>query len=424
MLDYINTDYTPLKDELICEFYVRPHPTITFETAAQNIAAESSIGTWTDISTMNPEVATRLRPTVFSIDKRKKHIKIAYPIELFESGNIPQMLSSIAGNIYGMKALDKLRLVDVHFPKKMMRSFKGPRHGIDGIRKIIKIKKRPLTGTIVKPKVGLSPQQHANVAYEAWVGGLDIVKDDENLTSMTFNPFDERIKLTLKARDEAQKKTGEYKMYMPNITADTDEMIRRAEYVKRMGGEYIMIDILTAGFASLQTIRNLNLGMVIHAHRAGHGAITRDPEHGMTMLVIAKLARLIGVDQLHIGTVIGKMEGSAIEVSEIEEEIDSEFIPAKRKSHHLEQSWDRIKPVFPVCSGGLHPGHVPKLLKLMGTNIIAQFGGGCHGHPDGTRSGAMAIRQAVTAAMKKQKLETAAKRHPELARALEKFGMK
>ena len=421
MLDYINLKYKPKKTDLVCEFYVEANG-VSFEESAENIAGESSIGTWTDLSTMNEKIAHQLKPKVFYLNEKENIIKVAYPEELFEPGNMPQILSSIAGNIYGMKILKNLRLEDITFTKKLLESFPGPEFGIAGIRKLLKEKDRPLIGTIVKPKVGLNEKQHADIAYEAWVGGLDIVKDDENLSSMSFNNFYERIRQTLKARDMAEVKTGHKKIYMPNVTSETMEMLKRARFVKANGGEYVMIDILTAGYASLQTLRNANLGLVIHAHRAGHAALTRNHQHGISMLAIAKIARLIGVDQLHIGTAVGKMDGAAIEVEAIKNEIEAKFVHEKKKQHILEQKWGNIKPVFAVCSGGLHPGMTAELVKIMGKNIIAQYGGGCHGHPDGTRAGATSIQQAVEAVMKKKSLPEYAKTHEELAKALELWG--
>ncbi|MCK5107471.1 MAG: type III ribulose-bisphosphate carboxylase [Nanoarchaeota archaeon] len=421
LLDYINLKYKPKKTDLVCEFYVEANG-VSFEESAENIAGESSIGTWTDLSTMNEKIAHQLKPKVFYLNEKENIIKVAYPEELFEPGNMPQILSSIAGNIYGMKILKNLRLEDITFTKKLLESFPGPEFGIAGIRKLLKEKDRPLIGTIVKPKVGLNEKQHADIAYEAWVGGLDIVKDDENLSSMSFNNFYERIRQTLKARDMAEVKTGHKKIYMPNVTSETMEMLKRARFVKANGGEYVMIDILTAGYASLQTLRNANLGLVIHAHRAGHAALTRNHQHGISMLAIAKIARLIGVDQLHIGTAVGKMDGAAIEVEAIKNEIEAKFVHEKKKQHILEQKWGNIKPVFAVCSGGLHPGMTAELVKIMGKNIIAQYGGGCHGHPDGTRAGATSIQQAVEAVMKKKSLPEYAKTHEELAKALELWG--
>ncbi len=418
---YTDTGYKPTKNDLVAEYYLEPRRGLGFEKAANHAAAESSIGTWTDISTLDKKIAKKLRPSIYHIDRRRGTVKIAYDQELFEPGNMPQILSSIAGNLFGMKDVANIRLLDISFPKKLVDSFKGPRHGIAGIRKLTRIRRRPLIGTIVKPKVGLDEKGHARVAYEAWMGGLDIVKDDENLSSMSFNKFNKRITETLKLRDRAEKETGEKKIYMPNITAESLEMLRRAKHVKKCGGEFVMVDILTAGFAGLQTVRN-NVGQVIHAHRAGHAAFTRYHRHGITMLSIAKCARLIGVDQLHIGTAyVGKMAESKLDTLEIEDEIEDSFI--KEGGHILEQKWHRIKPTLAVASGGLHPGSVPKLMKAMGRNIVMQFGGGCHWHPKGTRYGAMAIRQATEGVMRGIPLKRYMKTHQELKDALERFGI-
>jgi len=421
LLNYINLKYKPQKTDLICEFYLEPNNT-TIEKAASHVALESSIGTWTDIGTMNKRIAKTLKPSVFYINKKKNIIKIAYNANLFEKGNMPQILSSIAGNIFGMSALNNLRLLDISFPESIIKSFKGPGFGINGIRKIIGIRKRPLTGTIIKPKLGLNEKEHAKVAYDAWTGGLDIVKDDENLTSMKFNKFNKRVIETLKMRNKAEKETGETKIYMPNVTAETNEMMKRARFVKANGGRYVMIDIITSGWSALQTLRNADLGLVIHAHRAGHAAFTRNEKHGISMLAIAKIARLIGVDQLHIGAIVGKMTGTKYEVKDIGENIEEQLIH-KNGYHMLEQKWYNIKPTLAVCSGGLHPGCVPSLMRAMGNNIVIQCGGGCHGHPDGTKAGAIAIRQAVDSVMKEIPLKTYAKGHRELRKALDKFGI-
>jgi len=425
MQGYIDLAYKPKKEDLVTEYYIEPNG-ISLEEACNHIAAESSIGTWTDISTMSRSIAKRLAPHVFSIDKKTKEVKIAYPAELFEAGNMPEIFSSIAGNIFGMKAVKCLRLQDIDFPESIIDSFKGPRFGIGGIRKLLRVPDRPLVGTIVKPKVGLSARQHAKVCYEAWVGGLDIVKDDENLTSMKFNRFDDRIRLTLKMRDRAEKETGEKKIYMPNITAETNEMLRRALKVKREGGEYIMVDILTIGWSGLQTVRDFNeeLNMVMHAHRAMHATMTKNRRHGISMMAIAKASRLIGVDQLHVGTVnVGKMVGSAGDERPVEHEIESSFISENPARHVLEQDWHKIKPVLAVASGGLHPGSIPKLISIMGRNIVMQFGGGVHGHPQGTRAGAKAVKQALDATMAGIALGEYAKNHAELGKAISKWGI-
>jgi len=416
---FVNTRYKPTSNDLVCSFYVEPARGLTVRKVAEHVAGESSVGTWTEVATMSPKIK-KMGATVFKINGN--WIKVAYPSELFEPGNMPQILSSIAGNIYGMKTIKNLRLEDIQWPKKIMRSFKGPQFGVKGIRKFLDVHKRPLCGTIIKPKLGLNEVSHAQVAFEAWLGGLDIVKDDENLTSQSFNRFEKRVVETLRKRDKAERKTGEKKVYMPNVTAETKEMLKRARFVKENNGDYVMVDILTVGWGAVQSLRDEmdDLKLVLHAHRAMHGALTRNPKHGMSMLAISDIARLIGMDQLHIGTVVGKMEGKKKEVVAISEEIERKFV--KAKGHIMAEKWGNIKPVFAVCSGGLHPGMVPKLVDYLGEDIIVQAGGGVHGHPGGTMAGAQAMRQAVNAYRDNIPVKEYAKTHEELREAIEKWG--
>ncbi|MEM0216830.1 MAG: type III ribulose-bisphosphate carboxylase [Candidatus Bathyarchaeia archaeon] len=397
----MNLSYKPGVDDLICLFYVEPED-ISIEEAAGGVAAESSIGTWTELTTEKEYVKT-LAAKVFEINGNL--VKIAYPIELFEEGNMPNILSSVAGNIFGLRSLRNIKLLDIIFPEKLLKSFRGPKYGIAGIREILRIYDRPLVGTIIKPKLGLKTEDHARVAYEAWVGGCDIVKDDENLSSQCFNKFEDRVSKTLESRDRAEEETGEKKIYMINVTAETNEMIRRAEYVLSQGGEYIMVDLLTVGFAALQSLREADMPLVIHGHRAGHAAVTKNPKHGVSMRVIAKLARIIGVDQLHVGTVVGKM-------FETREEV-------KCNIEALKMDMAGLKPCMPVASGGLHPGLVPALIDIFGKDFVIQAGGGIHGHRNGTIAGARAMRQAVDAVMMGISLKEYAKDHKELAIALE-----
>ena len=400
-IDFINFSYNPQEDDLICSFYLEPKG-IDIEVAAGGVAAESSTGTWTELTTVKPQ-AKKLHATVFEINGN--NARIAYPIDLFELANMPSILSSVAGNVFGLGALKNLRLNDVRFPSKIVKSFRGPKYGTSGVRELLKVKDRPFVGTIIKPKLGLKTKDHAEVAYKAWIGGCDIVKDDENLGSQRFNPFEKRVTKTLESRDKAEKETGEKKVYMANVTSETSEMVKRAKFVEDHGGRYAMVDILTCGFAALQTLRNKDFNLVIHAHRAGHAAFTKDPRHGVSMKVIAKVSRIIGVDQLHVGTAVGKMSEKRDEVLE--------------NCDALKTEMDGLKPVLPVASGGLHPRLVPALIEIFGKDFVIQAGGGIHGHRDGTVAGAKAIRQAVDAKTQGIPLETYAETRKELKTALE-----
>ena len=400
-LDFVNLSFTPNDSDLICTFFVEPKG-ISLKEAAGGVAAESSIGTWTKLTTEKPYMK-KLAATVFEIDQN--FIQIAYPVELFEKENMPNILSSVAGNVFGLKALENLRLVNISLPNVLLDSFKGPKYGIKGIRKLLRVQERPLVGTIIKPKLGLKTADHAKVAYESWLGGCDVVKDDENLSSQNFNPFEERIIKTLEVKDKAEEKTGECKVYMANITAETETMLKRAQFVQDQGGNYIMVDILTCGFSALQTLRDQNFKLIIHAHRAGHAAFTKKPKHGIAMQTIAKIARIIGVDQLHVGTVIGKMSETRDEV------LDNIYA--------LKENMSTFRKVMPVASGGLHPGLIPSLMDTFGKDFIIQAGGGIHGHPTGTQAGATAMRQAVDGTLKRVSLAEYSKTHAELKRAVD-----
>ena len=399
-VDFVDQSYKPKTTDLVCDFYVEPLG-ISLKEAAGGVAAESSVGTWTELTTIKPYVE-KLAARVFSIEGN--NIRIAYPIELFEQGNMPNILSSVAGNVFGLRALKNLKLTDIQLPKELVHSFNGPKYGITGIRKLLNIHDRPLVGTIIKPKLGLKTVDHAKVAYDAWVGGCDVVKDDENLSSQSFNPFEERVLATLEMRYRAEDETGEKKVYMVNVTSETEEMLKRVQFVVDHGGRYLMIDILTCGFSALQTVREHDFGLVIHAHRAGHAAFTKNPLHGISMKVIAKVARIIGVDQLHVGTVVGKMSETREEVAE--------------NCEALKTGMYGVKEVLPVASGGLYPSLVPALMGFFGKDFVIQAGGGIHGHTDGTVAGANAMRQAVDASLKGMPLEEYAKSHKELQVAL------
>ena len=418
--DFINLKYKPKSTDLKVLYYFEPAKGSSKGDAIGRIASESSTGTWTTLFKL-PSRMKKLMATAYKVEGNFVHI--AYPFELWEMGNMPQLLSGIAGNIFGMRALDNLRLIDVSLPQEYIRHFPGPNLGIPGIRKYFKVYNRPIMGAVPKPKIGFSAEEHAQIGFETWMGGFDCVKDDENLTSTSFNNFYKRVSFMAKMRDKAERATREVKDAFINITAETEEMKKRAKALHEHGFKYAMIDVVTAGSAAVQTLRETlgDYGMAIHAHRAMHSAFDRNEKHGITMQFIAKIMKLIGVDEIHGGTAVGKLVGSKEEVQAIADVLRESHV--KEKKHIiLEQNWGKIKPAFPVTSGGLHPGLVPDILDIYGKDCVLLVSGGIHGHPKGTRAGAIATMQALEATKKKISLEDYSKNHEELRQALEKWG--
>jgi ribulose-bisphosphate carboxylase large chain len=418
-LDFVDMNYKPSKSDLVCLFRIEPAKGFSMKQAAGRVASESSTGTWTTLYKL-PARAKKIMAIAFEM--KGNFVKIAYPIDLWEPGNAPQLLSGIAGNIFGMKALKGLRLMDVSLPKEYLRNYKGPNYGIKGIRKMMKVKKRPITGAVPKPKIGYSSAEHARIGFETWMGGFDIVKDDENLTSPSFNKFADRVKMMAKAREKAEKLTGEKKSAFLNITAETREMMKRAKLLHDYGWEFAMIDVVTVGTAAVETMRDIcaNYGLAIHAHRAMHAAFDRTEKQGITMYFLGKIMRMIGTDTIHVGTAYGKLAGTKQQVYNIANMIRSQHI--KQGNPFLKQEWYNIKPMLPVSSGGIHPGLIPKIMKILGNECALLVSGGIHGHPQGTRKGAVAAMQAIDASMEGIDIFEYAKKHKELALALKKWG--
>ena len=378
--------------------------------AARVLAAEQTTGTWTEVRTAPKSVEERLAGRVLGVDEKKQTARVGFPLEIFETHNLPGVLSILAGNFFGLGSLTKARWVDIDLPPSFAKQFPGPRFGIDGIRKLVGTTKnrRPHCGTIVKPKVGLDPKGTARVAKEAALGGLDFIKDDETLTDQSFCPFEDRLRLVMEGLDQAKSETGQTTLYAVNVTADQRTMVERAERAMELGANCIMMDVLTAGFHGLQALReDTAVNVPIHVHRAMHGAMTRSREFGISMGVICKLVRLLGGDQLHTGSASGKMERPA-------------DLPVLLGA--LRDPWHGLKPVFPVSSGGMHPASAEREHAAFGDDFVLQAGGGVHGHPDGTMAGARALRQSVEAVAKRVPLATHAKTHPELQKALDKWG--
>jgi ribulose-bisphosphate carboxylase large chain len=395
--------------DVVATYYFRPRKDTTPAEAAQALADEETTGTWTGIST-RMEYVKRLDGVVLDIQPSGQgHIaKIRYPGEIFEPGNVPQYLSVVAGNLFGLSRLDAVRLLDFDLPEELV-PFKGPKFGMHGVRRIVGTNKRPHVGTIIKPKVGLTPEDTAAVAYQAAIGGVDLIKDDETLTNQKFCPIDERLPRVMQSLDEARDETGQQVLYAVNITSRADRIVEQAEHAIDLGANMVMIDVITAGFGALQALgEDPSVKVPIHVHRTMHAAMTRNPEHGIAMRPFARLVRMLGGDQLHTGTVSGKMAHAADEV------IGDNLV--------LAEPLGCIKPTFPVSSGGLHPGKVAKELSTLGTDITLQAGGGIHGHPGGTAAGAKAMRQAVDAFMAGIPALEYARDHFELEQALRQWG--
>jgi ribulose-bisphosphate carboxylase large chain len=404
-MGYYDADYVPKDTDILCAFRITPQPGVDAIEAAAAVAGESSTATWTVVWTDRLTAHEHYQAKAYEVTavpgrEGEYMAKIAYDIDLFEEGSIANLTSSIIGNVFGFKALRALRLEDMRIPTHYVKTFQGPPHGIVMEREYLDKFGRPLLGATVKPKLGLSAKNYGRVVYEALRGGLDFTKDDENINSQPFMRWRDRFLYCIEGVNRATATSGEVKGHYMNVTAATmEDMYERAEFAKELGSVIIMMD-LTVGYTAMQSMskwarRN---GMILHLHRAGHGTYTRQKSHGVSFRVIAKWCRLLGVDHIHAGTVVGKLEGDPSMIAGYYDTLRLDHIPENpEQGIFFDQDWASLPAVMPVASGGIHAGQMHQLLRYLGEDVILQFGGGTIGHPMGIAAGATANRVAVEA---------------------------
>jgi ribulose-bisphosphate carboxylase large chain len=404
-MGYWDADYTIKESDVLCLFRITPQPGVDPIEAAAAVAGESSTATWTVVWTDLLTACDVYRAKAYFVEEVPNTANeffafIAYECDLFEEGSIANLTASIIGNVFGFKAVKALRLEDMRLPYSYLKTFQGPASGVIVERERLDVFGRPLLGATVKPKLGLSGKNYGRVVYEGLKGGLDFLKDDENINSQPFMRWRERYLYVMEGVNKAAAKTGTVKGSYLNVTAATmEEMYARAEFAKELGSVIIMID-LVIGYTAIQTISiwGRKNDMIVHLHRAGHSTYTRQKNHGVNFRVICKWMRMAGVDHIHAGTVVGKLEGDPNAVKGF---YDTLLLTRLTENRNLgiffDMDWASLRKCLPVASGGIHCGQMHQLTHLLGEDVVLQFGGGTIGHPDGIEAGATANRVALEA---------------------------
>ncbi len=437
---YWEPDYPVQDSDILACFKIVPQQGVPREEAAAAVAAESSTGTWTTVWTDLLTDLDYYKGRAYRIedvpgDDDAFYAFIAYPLDLFEEGSVVNVITSLAGNVFGFKAVRSLRLEDIRFPLHYVMTCNGPPHGLQLERDIMNKYGRPMLGCTIKPKLGLSAKNYGRAVYECLRGGLDFTKDDENINSQPFMRWKHRFDFVMEAVNKAEAETGERKGHYLNVTApDCDEMLKRAEYARSLGSRIIMHDFLTAGFTANTTLARWcrENGVLLHIHRALHAVLDRNPYHGIHFRVLVKMLRLSGGDHLHSGTVVGKLEGDRQATLGWVDLMRDRFVAEDRsRGLFFDQDFGPMPGMFPVASGGIHVWHMPSLVAIFGDDAVFQFGGGTLGHPWGNAAGAAANRVACEACVQarnegrdvereaREILSQAAKSSPELAAAME-----
>lgn len=413
-------------DRIIAEYLVETPKTLA--AAAESMAGEQSTGTFTRVPGETDELRERFAARVESIEPldpvdvpslpgaaipasqmnfERGRVRISFSLENM-GPNLPVILSTVAGNLFELRYLSGLRLLDLNFPAALATNFPGPQFGIEGTRRLTGVYDRPIIGTIVKPSIGLTPAATADLVRTLGDAGIDFVKDDELMANPPHSPLAERVKAVMHVVNELADRTGRKVMFAFNISDQLDRMLEHHDTVVAAGGNCVMVSINSVGIAAVDYLRRRS-SVPIHAHRNGWGMYTRHPALGMEFTAYQKLWRLAGVDQLHVNGLKNKFC-----------EPDESVVRSIKAC---------LAPmlggytVMPVVSSGQWGGQAPETYRQTQTlDLMYLAGGGILAHPGGPAAGVAALRQAWEAAASGIALADFARFHRELAQSIEFYG--
>lgn len=391
--------------------------------AAEVIAGEQSSGTFLALAAETPALKARSGARIEQLEVIDTSDQPSLPggmpsrcytrckLELSWSlenlgPSLPNLIATIAGNLFELRQVSGLRITDLRLPPAFAAAYAGPAFGIAGTRALAGVPTGPLIGTIIKPSVGLSPEETAKQVRQLVAGGIDFIKDDELQADGPHCPFEERVRAVMAVVNAAADKLGRKPMVAFNLTGDLDQMRRRHDLVQQLGGSCVMVSLNAVGLVGLTELRR-HAQLPIHGHRAGWGWLSRCPALGWDYAPWQQIQRLAGADHLHVNGLANKFS-----------EPDDSVIAAARAV---------LKPLFeqapmsamPVFSSGQTGLQAPGTYAALGTaDLIHAAGGGIFGHPGGIAAGVTAFRQAWAAAMAGTPLQDHAREHAELREAL------
>jgi ribulose-bisphosphate carboxylase large chain len=413
--------------ERIAATYLIETP-MPIDKAAATLAGEQSSGTFVPVPGETEELKRRFAARVEKITPLAKvsspslpgahsatgefqqaEVVVSWPLENV-GYNLPALVSTLQGNLYEITAFTGLKLMDIDLPPSFAGHFRGPKFGVSGCRELTKVSNRPLIGTIIKPSIGMSPQQTAGIVKTLAEAGIDFIKDDELMANPPHSPFDDRVDAIMRVINDHAERTGKKVMYAFNISDELDAMQRHYDKIVESSGTCAMISINSVGLSGAKKICDIG-ALAIHGHRNGWGMLNRHPMLGIEFPAYQKLWRLAGVDQIHVNGIANKFWESDDSV------VRSMAACAKPLFGGMS--------VLPVVSSGQWGGQACETYRRTKTvDLLYMAGGGIMAHPDGPPAGVRSLRKWWEAAVEGLSMEQAADHYPELRKSVEKFGSK
>lgn len=407
---------------VVATFMCRVGANADIVARAAGMAIEQTTGTWLDVPGETSELMENHAARVIGVhevpditkpwslkDKEERIfiMKLAFPWDNF-GPDFSTMFSAIPGNIGGAN----LKLLDIEMPKSFVSNFKGPKFGINGIREMLGVYDRPLVNNMIKPCAGATPEDGAKYCYEAALGGVDIIKDDELMAAdRPYSPLEKRVEYYMKALKKAEQETGEKKLFTVNITDRIEKLRDNALRAINAGANALMVNTFAVGLGATRMLaEDPDINVPILGHGTGSGGYVDSPYYGMSIeLLMGKLKRLAGCDIINNCMPYGKLPA-----------VKNKYLRLYQQA--MAKLYD-LKPILVNIVAGTHPGVVPQIMEDLGPEILIGAGGAAYGHPMGAVAGARALRQAIDATMKDISLREYAETHKELKVALDVWGV-
>lgn len=364
-MSYLNETYKPTTHEMLCSYRLEPAPGNDMRAAVEELCKKASV----DLA--GGALVKDLIARAYWI--KGNTVKVAFPMELFEEGNLPQLLTIVAGKIFGLEKIASLRLQDICFPAWWLKTFRGPAYGSALIEKIFETPGRPLVSSAISPEVGLDLSTYHVKAEASFMGGCDIVRDSPQLRNMKSNSFEERVNALLALAADCADKSGMPKMYFPNVSGPGDVVLKRIEHVLKKGGKGVVVSFQASGFGILQMIRNQFPEIIIYGDRTSHAAMARDKRQGIAMTVLGKLARVAGADLIEIGSITGDMVETEAMVVQLHTNLLTDIFRTRFPDERFDQNWHGLNNSLPVVSGGISKDDIRELRQRFGNHLVLQF---------------------------------------------------
>lgn len=361
---YVNEAYQVNDNEILCSYRLEPAAGKDLRAAAEELCKKASV------DVVGGPLVKDLIARAYWINDNT--VKVAFPAALFEDGNIPQLLTVVAGKIFGLEKIASLRLQDIRFPAWWLKTFRGPAYGSALIEKIFESPGRPLVASAISPEVGLDLNTYHVKAEASFMGGCDLVRDSPQLRNMKSNSFEDRVNALLALAADCADKSGMPKLYFPNASGPGDVMLKRIEYVIKKGGKGVVISFQASGFGVLQMVRNQFPDLIIYADRTSHAAMARDKRQGISMTTLGKLARVAGADLIEIGSITGDMVETEAMVVQLHTNLLADIFRT-RFTERFDQDWHGLNSSLPVVSGGISAEDIRELRQRFGNHLVLQF---------------------------------------------------